>query len=109
IFQPKLRMAVCTNCHKLYDSKIVCNNMENIKLAIMHCRYEEYPNNPTPSQKNLCNNELSSLKKNMKNMVAIPKMLYPKPSIKQQLSILYQRSGFEKMLDQLGTRNYDSN
>ena len=109
IFQPKLRMAVCTNCHKLYDSKIVCNNMENNKLAIMHCRYEEYPNNPTPSRKNLCNNELSSLKRNMKNMVAIPKMLYPKPSIKQQLSILYQRSGFEKMLDQSGTRNYDSN
>jgi hypothetical protein len=109
IFQPKLRMAVCTNCHKLYDSKIVCNNKEDNKLAIMHCRYEEYPNNPVLSRKNLCNNELSSLKRNMKNMVAIPRMLYPKPTIKQQLSILYRRSNFEKMLDQSGTRNYDSN
>jgi hypothetical protein len=105
IFQPKLRMAVCTNCHKLYDSKIICNYKENNKLAIMNCRYEEYPNNPVPSRKNLCNNELSSLKRNMKNMVVIPRMLYPKPSIKQQLSLLYQRSGFEKMLDQSGTRN----
>ena len=102
-------MAVCTNCHKLYDSKIVCNNKEDNKLAIMHCRYEEYPNNPVLSRKNLCNNELSSLKRNMKNMVAIPRMLYPKPTIKQQLSILYRRSNFEKMLDQSGTRNYDSN
>jgi hypothetical protein len=75
----------------------------------MHCRYEEYPNNPVLSRKNLCNNELSSLKRNMKNMVVIPRMLYPKPTIKQQLSILYRRSNFEKMLDQSGTRNYDSN
>ncbi|CAG8710713.1 13298_t:CDS:2, partial [Dentiscutata erythropus] len=103
IFQPKLRMAVCTNCHKLYDSKIVCNHKENNKLAIMHCNYEEYPNNPVLSRKNLCDNELSSLKRNMKNMIVIPRMLYPKPSIKQQLSIMYQRSGFEKMLDQSGS------
>ena len=82
IFQPKLRMAVCTNCHKLYDSKIVCNYKENNKLAIMNCCYEEYPNNPVSSRKKLCNNELSSLKKNMKNMVAILRMLYPKSSIK---------------------------
>jgi hypothetical protein len=109
IFQPKLRMAVCTNCHKLYDSKIICNHKENNKLAIMHCHYEEYPNNPIPTRKNLCNNELSSLKRNMKNMVVIPRMLYPKSSIKQQLSIMYRRSGFEKMLDQSGARNYDSN
>src|SRR6185295_15458069 len=67
IFQPKLRMAVCTNCHKLYDSKIICNHKENNKLAIMHCHYEEYPNNLIPTHKNLCNNELSSLKRNMKN------------------------------------------
>jgi hypothetical protein len=109
IFQPKLRMAVCTNCHKLYDSKIICNHKENNKLAIMRCNYEEFPNNLIPSRKNLCNNELSSLKRNMNGIAAIPKMLYPKPSIKQQLSIMYQRSGFEKMLDQSGTRNYDSN
>src|SRR6185436_4337080 len=89
IFQPKLRMAVCTNCHKLCDSNIVCNYKENDKLAIMRCNYEEFPNNPIPSRKNLCNNGLSSLKRNKKGREAIPKMLYPKPSIKQQLSILY--------------------
>jgi hypothetical protein len=75
----------------------------------MNCCYEEYSNNPVSSRKKLCNNELSSLKKNMKNMVAIPRMLYPKPSIKQQLSLLYQRSGFEKMLEQSGTRNPNNN
>src|SRR5919108_4219178 len=35
IFQPKLRMVACTNCHKLYDSKIVTNYKVNNKLAIM--------------------------------------------------------------------------
>ena len=37
------------------------------------------------------------------------KMLYPKPSIKQQLYIMYQRPNFEKMLALSGTRNYDNN
>ena len=99
-------MTVCTSCHKLYNSKIVCNFKKNNKLAVMRCCYEEFPNN---SKKNKCNNELSTLKKNKNNVVAIPRMLYPKPSIKQQLSIMYQRPGFEKMLALSGTRNYDNN
>src|ERR1043165_7582197 len=100
IFQPKLRMAVCTSCHKLYDSKIVCNFKKDNKLAIMCCCYEEFSNS---SKKNRCNNELTILKKNKNGVVAIPKMLYPKPSIKQQLHIMYQRPNFEKMLALSGT------
>ena len=106
IFQPKLRMAVCTSCHKLYDSKIVCNFKKDNKLAIMCCYYEKFPNS---SKKNRYNNELTILKKNKNGVVAIPKMLYPKPSIKQQLYIMYQRPNFEKMLALSGTRNYDNN
>ena len=99
-------MAICTSCHKLYDSKIVCNFKKDNKLTIMCCCYGEFPNS---SKKNKCNNELTILKKNKNGVVAIPKMLYPKPSIKQQLYIMYQRSNFEKMLALSGTRNYDNN
>ena len=90
IFQPKLRMVACTNCHKLYDSKIVTNYKVNNKLAVIHCSYEEFPNNPIPANKKLCNNELTIIKKNKNKTVVIPRMLYPKPSIKQQLSNMYQ-------------------
>ena len=108
IFQPKLRMVACTNCHKLYDSKIVTNYKVNNKLAVMHCSYEEFPNNPIPANKKLCNNELTIIKKNKNKTVAIPRMLYPKPSIKQQLSNMYQRPDFERMLKLSGVRNYNN-
>ena len=107
LFQPKLRISVCTKCHKLYNSKAITNYKENDKLAIMHCNYEEFPNNTITPNKKLCNNELTILKKNKNKMVAIPRMLYPKPSIKQQLSIMYQRPDFERMLKLSGTRNYN--
>ena len=106
IFQPKLKMAVCTSCHKLYDSKIICNFKKDNKLAVMNCCYEEFPNS---SKKNKCNNELSTLKKNKNSIVAVPHMLYPKPSIKQQLSIMYQRPNFEKNFALSGIRNNDNN
>src|SRR6266542_2195986 len=37
-------------------------------------------------------------------IIAIPRMLYPKPSIRQQLSMLYQRPGFEDMLKLSGVQ-----
>src|SRR5919108_3861567 len=108
IFQPKLRMVACTNCHKLYDSKIVTNYKVNNKLAVMHCSYEEFPNNPIPANKKLYNNELTIIKKNKNKTIAIPRMLYLKPNIKQQLSNMYQRPDFERMLKLSGIRNYNN-
>ena len=63
----------------------------------------------TAQKKNKCNNKLSTLKKNKNNIIAVPRILYPKPNIKQQLNIIYQRPDFEKMLALSGTRNYDNN
>ncbi len=102
IFQPKMQLAVCTNCHKLHNATNITTYKENGEAAIMKCLHQEFPNNLTPSHRKLCNNPLSVLKKNKGEIIAVPQMLYPKPSVRQQLSMLYQRPNFEKMLKSSG-------
>jgi len=90
IFQPKMQLAVCNNCHKLHNVKNIVEYKEEGKAAIANCLHEEFPNNPVSSHRNKCNNPLSILKKRKDGAIAVPRMLYPKPSIRQQLSMLYQ-------------------
>src|SRR5436853_584296 len=56
-------------------------NKEDGKVAIMKCLHQEFPNNPIPSHRKLCNNPLSVFKKNKGEVIAVPQMLYPKPSV----------------------------
>ncbi|GBC48363.2 hypothetical protein GLOIN_2v1625072 [Rhizophagus irregularis DAOM 181602=DAOM 197198] len=102
IFQPKMQLAVCNNCHKLYNVRNIVEYKEEGKAAIANCLHEEFPDNPVPSRHNKCNNPLSILKKRKGEIIAVPRMIYPKPSIRQQLSMLYQRPGFEDMLELSG-------
>ena len=90
IFQPKMQLAVCTNCHKLHNATNITTYKEDGEVAIMKCLHQEFPNNLTPSHRKLCNNPLSVLKKNKGEIIAVSRILYPKPSIRQQLSMLYQ-------------------
>jgi len=98
LIEPKMQLAVCTNCHKLYNAANIADYKEKGKVAIMNCLHEEYPNNPIPGRCNKCNNPLSIIKRNKDKTIAVPRMLYPKPSICHQISMLYQRPGFEDML-----------
>ncbi|CAB5297118.1 unnamed protein product [Rhizophagus irregularis] len=109
IFQPKMQLAACTDCHKLHNVKDIIAYKEEEKVAIMNCPYKEYPNNPISSRNQQCNNLLSILKKNKNATIAVPRMLYPKPNIHQQLSILYQRPDFENMLKLSGTQRNENN
>src|SRR5215471_15973331 len=109
IFQPKMQLAVCNNCHKLYNIKNIVECKEEGEVTIINCSHEEYPNNPIPSRRNKCNNSLSVIKRNKGKTIAIPRMLYPKPSIRQQLSMLYQRPGFENMLKSSGIQREGNN
>jgi hypothetical protein len=106
IFQPKMQLVVCTECHKLHNVKNVIAYKEEGKVTVMNCLHKEFPNNPHSHQ---CNNTLSVLKKNKDATIAIPRMLYPKPSIRQQLNMLYQRPGFEDMLKLSGVRRESHN
>src|ERR1051325_12174543 len=109
IFQPKMQLVVCSDCHKLYNTKNIVEYKEEGEVAIMNCSHEEYPNNPIPSRHNKCNNPLTVIKRNKDKTIAIPRMLYSKPSIRQQLSMLYQRPGFENMLKSSGIQREGHN
>ncbi|GET65259.1 uncharacterized protein LOC111113176 [Rhizophagus irregularis DAOM 181602=DAOM 197198] len=50
IFQPKMQLTVCNNCHKLYNVKNIVEYKEGGKTAIANCLHEEFPNNPVPSR-----------------------------------------------------------
>ena len=63
IFQPKMHLAVCSECHKLHNIKNIVEYKEEGKVAIANCLHEEFPNNPVPSRRNKCNSPLSILKK----------------------------------------------
>ena len=104
IFKPKMQLAVCNNCHKLYNVRNIVEYKEEGKAAIANCLHEEFPDNPVLSRRNKCNNPLSILKKRKGEIIAVPRMIYPKPSIRQQLSMLYQRPGFEDMLKLSGVQ-----
>jgi hypothetical protein len=90
IIQPKMQLAVCTSCHKLYDAKEIIAYKEEEKVATINCLYNEYPNNSVLSCSHQCNNSLFIFKKNKVTTIAVPRMLYPRPSVRQQLSMLYQ-------------------
>src|SRR5207248_2708883 len=56
IFQPKMQLAVCTDCHKLHNATNITTYKEDGKVAIMKCLHQEFPNNPIPSHRKPCNN-----------------------------------------------------
>jgi len=45
IFQPKMQLAVCSDCHKLHNVKNIVEYKEEGKTAIAH---EEFLNNSVP-------------------------------------------------------------
>jgi Transposase family tnp2 len=102
IFQPKMQLAVCTKCHKLHSAKDVIAYKKEGKVAVMNCSHKEFPNIPTSSRNPQCNNPLSTLKRNKGGTIVAPRALYPKPSVRQQLNMLYQRPDFESMLKSAG-------
>src|ERR1043166_5738439 len=45
IFEPKMQLAVCTDCHKLHNVAKINTYKEEGKIAIMNCLNEEFPDN----------------------------------------------------------------
>jgi hypothetical protein len=109
IFQLKMQLAVYNNCHKLHNIKNIVEYKEEGKAAIANCLHKEFPNNPVSSRRNKCNNPLSIFKKRKDGTIAVLCMLCFKPSIHQQLSILYQQPGFENMMKLSGVQRKKNN
>ena len=76
-----MQFAVCTDCHKLHNVKEIVAYRENGKVAIINCLHKEYPNNPRSRE---CNNPLSTLSQKKGITIPVPRLLYPKPSIRQK-------------------------
>ena len=76
-----MQLAVCINCHKLRNVTNITTYKKDEKVAIMKCLHQEFSNNSIPSHCKPCNNPLSVFKKNKGEVIAVPRMLYPKPSV----------------------------
>ncbi|GBB96427.1 hypothetical protein RclHR1_27500001 [Rhizophagus clarus] len=87
IFQPKMQLVVCNNCHKMNNIKDIVAYKEEEKVAIKNCLHEEFPNNLIPNCHNQCNNPLTILKKNKRETIALPCMLFPKPRVQRKENI----------------------
>jgi hypothetical protein len=84
-----MQLAIYNNCYKLHNVKNIVEYKEEEKAAIVNCLYEKFPNNPISSCCNKCNNSLYIFKKRKDGAIAVSHILYLKPSICQQLSMLY--------------------
>ena len=52
IFQPKMQLAICSDCHKLHNVRNIVEYKEGGKAAVKTCLHEEFPNNPISSRRN---------------------------------------------------------
>ncbi|CAG8746776.1 16161_t:CDS:2, partial [Funneliformis caledonium] len=62
------------------------------------CTHVEYPNHSMRNQRRPCGTELTNKILVNNGFVRRPKMLFPIPSLKMQIMTMYQRSGFEELL-----------
>ena len=75
----------------------------------MNYLYKKFADNLIINRYNKCNNPLFTFKKNKNEVTAVSRMLYLRPSICQQLSMLYQRPGFKDMLRMSGSQRSSPN
>ena len=89
----------CTDCNKLYNpTEIMPKSDDNSANSGFKCTHIEFPNHPMEKYRQQCGSELL-LKIPVNNGFNWrPKMIYPLPCLKTQLSIMYKRPGFEDLL-----------
>ena len=46
IFQLKMQLVVCTECHKLHNVKDIIAYKDERKVTVINCLHKEFPNNP---------------------------------------------------------------
>ncbi|PKK56435.1 hypothetical protein RhiirC2_800007 [Rhizophagus irregularis] len=75
IFQPKMQLAVCNNCQKLYNVRNIVEYKEKEKLLLQIAYMKNFQIiQPVPSHHNKCNNPLSILKKRKGEIIAVPRI-----------------------------------
>ena len=96
----------CTDCNKLYNpTEIMPKSDDNSANSGFKCTHIEFPNHPMEKYCQQCGSELL-LKVPVNNGFNWrPKMIYPLPCLKTQLSIMYKRPGFEDLLKKWTNRD----
>ena len=96
----------CTDCNKLYNpTEIMLKSDDNSANSGFKCTHIEFPNHPMEKYRQQCGSELL-LKVPVNNGFNWrPKMIYPLPCLKTQLSIMYKRPGFEDLLKKWTNRD----
>ncbi|CAB4434339.1 unnamed protein product [Rhizophagus irregularis] len=91
--------AICTDCNKLYDiASIIPANSNDNEFSGFKCTHVEFPKHPMQKYRECCGSELLMKVPVNNGYNWRPKMLYPLLCLKSQLSMMYQRSGFEQLL-----------
>ena len=89
--------AVCPKCNKLYNiTEILPSN--NTANTGFECTHVEFPNHPRKAHRKPCKMELTKSVPIINGYINKPKMVFPIISLKTQLITMYQRPGFESLL-----------
>src|SRR5262249_41701382 len=103
-------IATCTNCNKLYKiDAIILKDSNNTDFIGFKCTNVEFPNHPNRNQRSPCGSELFTQIPVTKGYIWRPKMVFPLPCLKTQLSTMYNRSGFEDLLRKWTKRDVETN
>ena len=94
--------SVCPSCNKLHNIDDVKQYTRQQQKVIKKCDHVQFPNRRSLRQ---CNAPLSEQKELDGKTVNNPSLIYPMPSIKEQLLQMYQRSDFERNLKLWANRN----
>src|SRR6266498_4590447 len=96
-------------CHKLYQKQEVTNFQQNGIPAIMTCRHIEFPNSLLCNLHS-CNTPLSrKIGVSANRTVIRPNLIFPFSRIRQQITTMYRRPGFESHLRHWANRSQSVN
>jgi hypothetical protein len=94
--------AVCPSCNTLYKvAEILPDKQASTGFK---CTHVEFPNHPRHNRRQACGTELTNKVPVVNGFIRRPKMLFPIPSLKIQIITMYQRPGFQELLQKWTNR-----
>jgi hypothetical protein len=96
---------MCQECFTLYNPTDLKNYKEDDQPTVKLCDHVEFPQHRSKKKRLPCGKPLTQTIVTQKGSLLRPLSIYPVGSIKQQLYMMYQRPGFEKMLRHSRRRN----
>jgi len=105
IVKKKLQVGKCLN----YAVCPKCNTLYSVAEVIMgdgfKCKHVEFPRHPMKSKRKPCEEELTKQVPLVNGYKRCPKLLFPLPSLKMQITSLYRRPDFEEQLQKWTNRH----